>query len=369
MKSFLGLARGKYDEVERKNLGNDLKNETVGSGANIRGSVQISSASKIKRVEAGGGVAWINIDNIDSRTVKTRDGSPEKTSDSIRTKTINPNVLFLKKMGKAGLDVLGKAGTYGKMGSLPIELLKMIVDGDGLTWKDIGSTIKGMGNTIIGMGDEYYKTGGKWPISTADIKALAGLGKYKNIVSSDAGWFKRLKNSGSSFVETIKEELSPVSKETLADNTREANNFKTGTKVAGWVLTLIGNGFSNYDEFGGLTGRMAAETITETVIDIGKGAAITAGVAAGCTLIGVAAPAVVVGGIGVGASLLADSVCENLTGKSVKEFTSDAVLDNALKLGKRITSSAAYANNVVSGWFEKAVNLGNFTNVQYSGAG
>ena len=66
-----------------------------------------------------------------------------------------------------------------------------------------------------------------------------------------------------------------------------------------------------------------------------------------------AAPAVVVGGIAVGVSLVADIVCENLTGKSVTEAASDFVLDKASKAGKAITGAAKSAKKAVSGWFNK----------------
>jgi len=269
-------------------------------------------------------------------------------------------VKYLKKAGKTGLDALGKADTYGKMAALPIALLKNLIDGDGITGKDIGTTIKGMGNSIIGLGDEYWKFSNKWPLSTDDIKELAGLSAYKTITaaSTEAGWLERLQAAGSSAWSTFKAEISP---EVVDWKTGVKDEVKSGTKKAGWVLALIANGFSNYDEYNEKLGteeeisrgRVFAEMVTETAIDIGKGAAIAAGTAAAFAAIGVSAPAVVVGGVGVAVSAVADVVCERLTGKGVTELASDAILDAASAVGEAVTGAVDNVKSVVAGWFGK----------------
>lgn len=269
-------------------------------------------------------------------------------------------IKYLKKIGKGALDVLGKFGTYGKMGALPIALLKNIIDNDGITGKDIGSTIKGMGNSIIGLCDEYDKTAGKWPLTTEDIKNLAGIVPYKTITaaSEGAGWVERLGCAGKTYLDTLKSEASPIVTKELADGTLVKDGVKTGTKVAGWALSLIANGFSNYDEYskGDISAeRACAETVTETLVDIGKQAVIAAGVAAGCAAIGVAAPAVVVGGIGVGVTVVADIVCEQITGKSVTETTSDFILDTASAVGEKISGATKASGQVISDWYDKAI--------------
>lgn len=363
MKNYLDTAVTKYNAVENKNSGRKLENETTGRGVGAR------VVTKGKTIKSTAGWAARNGVGVtvspNGKNTKSTVNTGAKKSDGVASSSglsLKENAIkYLKKIGKSGLDALGKSGTYGKMGALPIALLKNIIDGDGITGKDIGSTIKGMGNSIIGMCDEYSKTAGKWPISTADIKELAGLSTYKTIstASTKAGWLAKVENFGVTLKDTLKSEISPISKTTLADGTKVVDKVKTGTKVAGWALSLVANGFSNYDEYskGDITkGRAFAETISETLIDIGKGAAITAGVAATCAAIGVAAPAVVVGGIGVGVSLVADIVCENLTGKSVTEATSDFVLDNASKVGKAVTGAASNAKKAISGWFDKVIS-------------
>jgi hypothetical protein len=373
MKTFLGNARVKYDAVENKNNGNKLHDEVIesSSGARVnsrdKSTWSISNSSSKTTVNNRKTAAWAN-----KATLATSNpAGTGNSSGSTKTSAKETAIKYLKKIGKSGLDALGKAGTYGKEAALPIAILKNIIDGDGITGKDIGSTIKGMGNSIIGMCDAYAKEAGELPLSTSDIKELAGLTAYKTIstASTKAGWLAKLENAGTSAWSTFKTEISPIVKTTSADGTKVVDSVKTGTKVAGWALSLIANGFSNYDEYnkGEISkGRAVAETVVETAIDIGKGAAIAAGVAAGCAAIGVAAPAVVVGGIGVGVSLVADIVCENLTGKSVTEATSDLIIDTAAKAGKAISGAAKSTKNAVSGWFSKLTSSGG--SVQYAGA-
>lgn len=298
-----------------------------------------------------GVAAWNDTVDEQNSHLKTENGKKNPYADIIN---------YLKIAGKLGLDALEKAGTYGKMGALPIALLKNVIDHDGISGKDIGTTIKGMGNTIIGMCDEYSKTEGKWPISTDDIKELAGLSKYKTISleSSKAGWLAKVENAGISGWETFSDKISPIKK---IDGEIE---FK-GSQVAGWALSLIANGFSNYDEYETKLGtseeiskkRAVAETFTETMIDIGKGAVISAGVAAGFAAIGVAAPAVVVGGVAVGVTVVVDIVCENLTGKKVNEYLSDTILDNVSIVGEKITGGIKTLKSTFAGWFGQGENM------------
>ncbi len=126
---------------------------------------------------------------------------------------------------------------------------------------------------------------------------------------------------------------------------------------------VVANGFSNYEEYtkanGAMSkGRAVAETISETLIDMGKGAALTAGVAA---------PVVVVAGGAVVLSLGIDYVGKAITGDksfSLTEKLSDAILDTgtaALKgagkwlsdIGKQVSGAASKSKGVVCGWKSK----------------
>lgn len=249
-----------------------------------------------------------------------------------------------KDSRKTVLDILTGMGDVGKIGSLPAEVLKILIDGDGLTAKDIGALIKGTGNSILGVFDAVkdYKDGA--------LDKLWGLDKFETIVTdSQAGW---LANVSKSFKDTLFDQFKVM----------EKGKFD-GAKAAGWALSLVANGFSNYEEYqdGGISkGRAVAETISETLIDIGKGALITAGVAAGLAAIGVSAPAVVVAGAGVAISAAADFICKKVTGaltgeeKGLTETVSDFVLDTASDIGGKISDMASDIGKKVGNVFSSA---------------
>ena len=336
MKGYLGGAIEKYDEVANKNSGEKLKDDATGA-ENVGASVQndFIATTGAEPTVAGDGDG----------------GSQGSTS---------PNIL--KELGGFTLDVLEEFGEYGKIGALPFSVLKILFDGDGFTAKDVGSVIKGAGKTILG-------ATGVFTSKDKTIKELAGLTKFETIVSSNAkaGWLGRLKDAGSSYKKTFLDEINPVEK------TASGKLNVKGTKVAGWALSLIANGFSNYEECskGEISaGRAVTETVLETLIDIGKGAAITAGIAAGCALIGFSAPAVVVGGIGVAVSVVAVAICEKLTGEKLTEFVSDKLIDGAVAVGKKAAEVAAdvgkkigdgvkRAKNAVSGWIGRLTGKSN----------
>lgn len=125
---------------------------------------------------------------------------------------------------------------------------------------------------------------------------------------------------------------------------REFKNLPGGIKqVGGIILSLVGNGVSNYKEWqtGAIsTGRAWAETITETAVDWGKDLLIAAGVTAAFAAAGFAAPVLAVGAATVAVSVAADWVCEKITGKGVTELVSDAILDTAEAVGDAVKTGA-----------------------------
>lgn len=253
-------------------------------------------------------------------------------------------------LGKLVLDVLGTAGQGGKIASLPIALLKILVDGDGFTAKDTGAVVKGLGNSIIGL------LQGK----KDSLKELFGLTECKTIVTeASAGWWS---NTSESFKKTLSDKLLP-----FADDVDNGTRTVKGSTIAGWALTLIANGFSNYEEYqnGGISqGRAVAETVSETVIDVLKGAGLTAAVAAGAAFIGINAPVIVVGGVAMAASAVIDYATKQLTGKGFTELVSDGILDLAENVGdwagdaaqsikKKVTGAFSSIGDAVSGWTSK----------------
>ncbi len=127
-------------------------------------------------------------------------------------------------------------------------------------------------------------------------------------------------------------------------------------KFTGWVdkiLTVGENAYDNYNEFGGdlSNGRMWSETIVESTIDIGVGAAVTAGVAAlGAT---VGAPVVAVGVATAAVSIAVDWGLSLAFGDDWKEKTSDAIIDFGEKAAKAVGDSAKSAMNAAKAGFNK----------------
>lgn len=117
--------------------------------------------------------------------------------------------------------------------------------------------------------------------------------------------------------------------------TTASEGIKLGTKWGGFVLTGISNFFENQQEFAGQegsTGRMLAETVIETGVDIGTTAVVSAGVtAAAGALISAglisAAPVVVTGAITVGVVWGVNALCKHFTGKDLAENVSDRICD------------------------------------------
>ena len=238
------------------------------------------------------------------------------------------------------LDVIEEAGDLGGSTAVINSIIKILMDHDGFTYKDAGAVIKSLGKTIMGASE---LAGEPWDW----IEAL-GLNGYKAVsISQTAGWMGRLQSAKDTFESALNYEVTGDA----------AGNVIKGTKIAGWTLALVANGFSNYEEFskGEITGeRAVAETVLETGIDIGKGALLAAGVAAGAAALGIAAPAVVVGGVAVAASAVLDFACKQFTGKGVTELVSDTILD----VGEAVVSGA---QKVVSG-------IGNAVKDTFTGA-
>lgn len=254
---------------------------------------------------------------------------------------------------KMWLDILGGAGYLGGLLSAPIALQKQWYKNEGtdISIGDIGKLIKGAGKselTIIDLMNKYYDNN-----RVIDAFKFLGLDNYRQTIAPygdlpEAAWAS-LKGLDT-FKASLKEQLS------IFDNAGKLR----GTKIAGWALSLISNGFQNVDEYGSLTNRAVQETVSETLIDIGKTALTTAAITAGAAAIGVAAPAVVVAGIGAAAWFGIDYLCEKYTGKESTELISDGVLDfmedpdtTTSKAVETVKNFAKTAGNSVAGWLSK----------------
>lgn len=206
----------------------------------------------------------------------------------------------------------------------------MALNYDGFSEKDVGDLLEGGGDTVIGLAKMAHE-------KDLSVKDFLGF----NVEDALKGVSRQGK---------ISDRVLKAAKLKLKDEFPfKKSNFEKGTKAAGWLLTLVANGFSNYEEFKGKDnlGRMIGETIVETGIDIGKAALISTGVVAACAAAGVAAPAVVVGGAAVAVSLGIDEVGKLITQDenfSVTEAISDTVCD-----------AAEYVGKAAAGWLDKVL--------------
>ncbi len=133
-------------------------------------------------------------------------------------------------------------------------------------------------------------------------------------------------------------------------------SLKTASNAVKWagnILTLAENFYSNYEEFqddGGFGNlRFWGETALETGIDIGMTAGLTAAIAAGAAVAGVAAPVWAVAGAAGLIVFGIDQVTEAITGKSLKETVSDAVMDGM----EKVSNFASGVGNAVSSWWNQ----------------
>lgn len=172
---------------------------------------------------------------------------------------------------------------------------------------------------------------GKATTSSFNLKTLLGL-----IVD---------KKAGGTFIENLQKQVDKL-KWSKAD--KVGDKIAVGAKWAGYGLTLLTTGYDNFtDESNTTFGRKLAETIGETGVKIGEGMALAAVIGAACA----GAPAIVIGGLTVGAAwgidALTKTVTKAVTGeeKDFAEFVSDTVLDTVGSVVKK-------AGNAIGGWWK-----------------
>ena len=156
-------------------------------------------------------------------------------------------------------------------------------------------------------------------------------------------FYNNLHNTTSSF--NLKDAFAPLT---------GAKGVKTTVAAwAGVALTGVTNAFGNIQEQKASngtmsTGRVVAETISETALDtvITYGGSAVVGAAITAATGVVAAPVVVAVATGAGLAAINAGV-EAWTGKSATEWASDFVIDTAVNVGKGISNGAKAVGN----WF------------------
>ena len=112
---------------------------------------------------------------------------------------------------------------------------------------------------------------------------------------------------------------------------------------ASWATVAV-NGIINFidnkEEFEGTgnTGRMVAETITETAVDAALDIGLTTAIGAGLVAVGVATgPVGIIAAVGaVGAKMALDATCNWLVGKDFTEAVSDVIVDHGMAVAEDI---------------------------------
>lgn len=184
-------------------------------------------------------------------------------------------------------------------------------------------------------------------------KITKSAGKIGKATSSSFNWKQLFGFESTKTSDAIARDVV-MNGQKQADKLKEANAVKVGDKIsvaakwAGYALTLITTGYDNFtDESNTTFGRKLAETIGETGVKIGEGMALAAVIGAACA----GAPAIVVGGLTVGAAwgidALTKTVTKAVTGeeKDFAEFVSDTVLDTVGSVVKK-------AGNAIGGWWK-----------------
>lgn len=255
--------------------------------------------------------------------------------------------------GKGIWEIIGQAGVIGGGVKSIGDLLYSLVTGDTSKIRDAGLALVSWG--YDGREDIIELAGGvkrAWQDSDVSWKEAVNWKKMLGLEADEI--LKATKDAGlrgkSAAAEAFKKKLA-------SESFKKAGGGLDFWKVGGVALSVVTNGFSNYDEWktGKIsTGRAVAETIGETVVDWGKNALIGAGVAAGFAAAGIAAPALAVGAATVAVSVAADWACEKVLGKGVTEAVSDAVLDGAEWVGSKAKSIGQgisnWWNGLAGGW-------------------
>lgn len=246
-------------------------------------------------------------------------------------------------------------------------------------WKEVAESFGNIGGLIGGIhgvceATWHKKAKGVLNIGTSiaeiakDYKRYTKIGRAigsKNAMA--AFWTKQLGIKATGYASTARSVqarfhnnlFNKTSPYNLKDSFGSLTGKKgVGTAVAKWAgvaLTGITNAYSNLEEQkesnGQMsTGRVVAETISETAIDTVVTCAGTAVVGAAITAVTgvVAAPVVVAVVTGVAIAGVNALVKKN-TGKTATEFVSDGILDGLSFKGKEIANGA----KAVAKWFPK----------------
>lgn len=291
-------------------------------------------------------IAYTEYQKLDSYDHGLDIKTTTSSNDASTSTTSNPTFwdAFTKKYGP--MNIIKSFGNAGKIVGLVDSALSATSWNQ---WASIG--LSGM-QTISKVAKDFnnYKKIGR-AIGTKNSVSyflrkqvgLRNVGHASTASNPMSRFYNNLHNTTSSF--NIGDAFAPLT-----------GKKGVGTTAAAWAgvaLTGITNAFSNVDEQkksnGTMsTGRVVAETISETAIDtvVTYGGAAVVGAAITAATGVVAAPVVVA--VATGAAIAGiNAGVEALTGKTATEWVSDAILDTAVNVGKGIDTCAKAVGN----WF------------------
>lgn len=275
-----------------------------------------------------------------------------------------------------------------------VDFIKPIIVGPGgqLDWKDIinwkdilksfgsAGSVFGIANSIFGakgwldwgnVGIDITKT---ITSIAKDYNSYNKIGRAIGTTNSDGyfwrnffgfnkvGYASTASSASARFYNNLHNTTSPYKLSSIFDSfTGKKGVVSSVASWAGLALSGIANTFSNIEEQkesnGTMsTGRVVAETVSETVIDTAIAAAGSAVVGAAIATVtgAVAAPAVVAIATGgalalINAGVKALTATDTSPGKTATEWVSDAILDSATAIGDAVADGA----KAVANWFGK----------------
>lgn len=288
------------------------------------------------------------------------------------------------------LDEYKKLDLTDKLIAMPIDYDRLRPLGPGgqldFDWKDIiksfgsAGSVFGIVNSIFGA-KSWVDWGNVGVSATETIASIAkDYNNYTKIgraigTTNSTGYFWRnffgfnkvgyastASSASARFYNNLHNTTSPYKLSSIFDSfTGKKGVVSSVASWAGLALSGIANTFSNLEEQkesnGTMsTGRVIAETVSETVIDTAIAAAGSAVVGAAIATVtgAVAAPAVVAIATGgalalINAGVKALTATETSPGKTATEWVSDAILDTASAVGNAVADGA----KAVANWFSK----------------
>ena len=242
--------------------------------------------------------------------------------------------------GKVGVDAYNIAASDNDKGSRRVAGFKLV--------QDVESAFATWSGTLVYSGDikkangmlySSVKKGSFLELISekgANLKNVSRVEIAKRSLKYDkeSYLFKNVEKAGEEAVKNADdltgEALRKVGIE--AERAAKLKNFKAGVKWAGAIADFAFNVVDNFEEqeqarISGVemtNGRVVAESVLETVADVGLS---IAGTAVAGAILGSSAPVLAVGAVSVGVVWLANFASEQITGKDIAENFSDGLCD------------------------------------------